>query len=410
MSISPNEYDEELFAKIPVDVIRMIFKFMDIPSLGLLSLTSKPVSAARISCLASDDTTWLHIVRQRFNLGSSFRLGPLRPKSYGGTNWKAAYRSMALCNRMPRTRFASKSKVIFAKGGGGRGSTASNLPFDGVSFIKPRTKSDADFVSLWVMLGHTCNCSVRSTQEGTEAFGNNDAGGSKFVELHLGMQNVRSGFGTVDLDVSTASVEMVGVYGGIHGSLTNEILRGGLRKPKVLHRSIGSTTLFAEYRRRNSSMSRSDEDGRSTCNGFSYSSERDGNYLSKPYGLTLKPLEFVVVSVHVPCPNDMTNETDFLTRALRVHVPARLRTKSERISAAENFIDDPIQSDVNCGEIKKASETHEEGQSALAYAAAVTLTSLACASFISEQDVWKHYTELPGGCLTLTDRSRLVAV
>ena len=99
------EYIEpSLFDLIPEELGRLLLQYLDIPSLSVLSILSR---SSRISLLASDDVTWLGLVHQRFKIISSpvkGRLIPLKAKTYGGPSWKTAYRSMSICNRMPRNK------------------------------------------------------------------------------------------------------------------------------------------------------------------------------------------------------------------------------------------------------------------------------------------------------------------
>ena len=89
---------------------------------------------------------------------------------------------------------------------------------------------------------------------------------------------------------------------------------------------------------------------------------------------TLKPFEFVVFTARVPCTFDMRYETDFLSRARCVDVP------------------------VSWTATKPSSSN------------APTKTFDSCYSeFISEFEIWEHYMELPGSCLTLVDRSHVMS-
>jgi hypothetical protein len=81
-------------------------------------------------------------------------------------------------------------------------------------------------------------------------------------------------------------------------------------------------------------------------------------------GIKLRPFDMAIVSVHFPCASDVF-ETDFLARALSVHVPV-----------------------YSSGKTANDDNSHTE----------------ASAFFIPESDVWNYYMELPGNFLTLVDR------
>jgi hypothetical protein len=87
-------------------------------------------------------------------------------------------------------------------------------------------------------------------------------------------------------------------------------------------------------------------------------------------GITLAPFQIAVVSVHFPCAGDVF-ETDILAKAVALDVPVR-RLKPNEESASREL-------------------------------------SHVSALFLPESAVWNYYTELPGGCLALTDRYRLLA-
>lgn len=95
---------------------------------------------------------------------------------------------------------------------------------------------------------------------------------------------------------------------------------------------------------------------------------RNAERLAEPNGsvdtINLHPFEFCVVSMNFPCQNDVY-ETDVLSRAVRLSVHFSV--------------------------------------------AGCCNTNVANAKFIDDSEIWNHYVELPGSCLTLNDRSLLIA-
>ena len=93
--------DRNLFEILPYEILEMLVRYLDIPSIAIMSQTSKHEHGT-IAHLVSDEKTWLRLVNQRFSLFSSSRLNKAgstvegtrmsKPKLYGGSTWKEAYR------------------------------------------------------------------------------------------------------------------------------------------------------------------------------------------------------------------------------------------------------------------------------------------------------------------------------
>lgn len=370
------EYIEpSLFDLIPEELGRLLLQYLDIPSLSVLSILSR---SSRISLLASDDVTWLGLVHQRFKIISSpvrGRLIPLKAKTYGGPSWKTAYRSMSICNRMPRNKIVKRSKTIFARGGGRMNHAAGIGKNDKKIVAGLHTNAESEIVYLWVSLAHTDNCNTR-------ADGCVHLKAKRYVELHLCIQNVKSSLGSVFVDVTAVSAELLGFEGCPDGVWTSQVVQNGPRKPKILYQSQGSPVTFFDSNEIHMKPSKSFEEDRYT--------------FMNNFGTNLKPLEFVVISVHVPCTFDMIYETDFLSRAVKIHVPIRWESGRDEID------------EYNPTEHSKGIFDLNSNRSGLA--ATHKQTSFASAFFIQENEIWEHYTQLPGGCLTLTNRSSMVPV
>lgn len=177
-------------------------------------------------------------------------------------------------------------------------------------------------VHLWVLLRHTENCTTRIDDH-------------RYVELNLCIQNVRSTSVPVRIQVNDATLVYMGSEGRTDFVTTNVICNDRIR-PKRL-----------------------------------YPLTQDG-------GILLHPFEFAVVSVSFPCAPNMMYETDFLSRAVSVHVPIEWEDSSYSKNCYEYAID------------------------------AVTPTNhRLSAHFLPEHDIWNHYMELPGGCLALTNQCNL---
>lgn len=287
-----SDFSEGLFRRVPEDLVRHIFSFADVCSLGRIAQVSKSF----LSTSASDDATWTDYVQRRFQLDTS----KSRAKTHGGNTWKEVYHILSKCNRIPKSRFTSTRKVIFAKGGG-------------------ITQKCNSAVAVWVLLSHTEDCLTRRS-----AFGNGVSDvQSRFVELHICVQNVKSSQGNVQVNMIDSKLELMG---NVDSGRPHQY---GRMKPRLLHRS------------------------------------RQVDMLAQPLRnvdtLNLHPLEFCIVSMHFPCQDDIY-ETDVLSRAVSFSVPF--------------------------------SSAHDQPPQVVK------------ARFIDDSDIWNHYVELPGACLTLNDRSR----
>lgn len=298
-----------MFDRLPMELIRLLFDYCDIPSLGKIPQTGQNM-LSQYSC---DDETWAKLVEKRFR----FSTKKSRPVSHGGHSWKQAFFQMSHSDRIPRTRFTGSQKVVFAKG-------KSN---------QRRYLAESSPVRMWVLLGHTENCKTRSVRPCRRS-GSNEQNNERFVELYLCLQNVKSGAGDVKVDVLESTLAVMANNGSAYDPLISQVRNGSPLQPRVL---FHDTDFFD---------------------------------LDMTDGIKLRPFDMVVVSVHFPCASDAF-ETDFLARALSVHVP-----------------------------VHSSGKTANDDNNAIAH-------TEASAFFIPESDVWNYYMELPGNFLTLVDRFQL---
>ena len=358
-----------LFNTLPDELLRIVITWMDIPCLALLIRTSK---SSTIAQMAADDKTWLSLVGRRFNIATnrSSSAGPPRSKSYGGSTWKAAYRSMSLAKRLPKCRQMPRKNVVFCKGG---------------------NVNCCPSVNMWVMMNHTDDCNTRQVpreSESADSMDNNETGDDdsasiaassssedetpreRYVELRVCVQNIRTGFRTVQVDIENTTVSIAGMRG---------LSVVGIQQPRIVHKSSDDKKSAeasgpSKRTRYNSSRRRSARRSYLLINGDEdqTSSDKDSLPPIARYA-TLKPFEFVVFTARVPCTLDMRYETDFLSRARCVDVPVSwTSTKPNTNSLARNF-------------------------------------DSCYSGFISEFEIWEHYMELPGNCLTLVDRSHVMS-
>jgi hypothetical protein len=289
---------EGYFSRLPEDLIFLIFSFADVCSLGRIA----QVSNCFLATVSLDDAVWGEIVKDRFCLDIS---NPRSKKTLGGQTWKEVYHSLSRRNRIPKSRYTPARKAVFAKGGG-------------------VTRRSNSAIAVWVLLSHTEDCLTRRSVH-DESNMEGGRGDTRFVELNVCIQNVKSGQGDVRVNLIDCTLELMGNVDVGHQRVW--------MKPRVLYRSKGDVSVLARLR-------------------------------SKVDTIVLQPFEFCVVSMHFPCQEDLY-ETDLLSRAVSLSVP------------------------FSC--------------------AGDRTTNIANARFIDDTEIWDYYVELPGACLTLTDRSRLVA-
>lgn len=386
-----NEDKVDLLQLLPLEILHNILWFVDVPTLGILATTSKPKEEPylSISHIASNNFVWLNLVQRRFRVlqNPSMRITH-QPMPFGGPTWKMAYQAMSHSHRIPRTRLTPKRRAVFAKGGASKCALPSSN-----NCGKNTNKMNANnFVNLWVMVGHTNDCNTRTDtttpstiiNQQTPSSWNSDS--NRYIELHLCIQNIKSGFGTVDVELNGAFVQTL-ASGGPEAIWTTHV-EGALsshrrRRPRLLFKSRGDH----------------EHDNYETRMHHSTAQFYDKKQHSSVSRLTLSPFELAIVSVHVKCTNDMRFETDFLSRAVTVGLPVTWHGDDNINNNNNNK--QGCQSDVDIVKETKNNNTNDFRQSKFVVARAY---------FMDEKDVWEHYTELPGGCLTLTDQSQLQSV
>lgn len=317
MSISFNEVgDISFFDTLPPDILKHIVLFADIPSISVLVQLCLPRNG-NISEVASDERTWLRLVNKRFNINASKRIrgidNHIKPKMYGGNTWKDAYRVMAKSNKMPKMKVLFRKKIIFGKGGAylpksihGTESKPSSATL--TKKCLPGMRSYHEQVcALWVMLNHTEDCNLRTIHHYDVYYrkGLLNRQEETYVEVQVGLQNTRSGFTTLHIDLLEMKFQMMPSDKSSEKLLNQSIIQHGIYGPRVIYRSIG-------------------ENVNTDC--------------SFAESITLKPFEFAVVAVSVPLAHYIEAgeylrfETDFLSRSLTVSVPVRCQFTEENIN------------------------------------------------------------------------------
>lgn len=402
------------FGSLPAEVLRSVISYMDIPSLAAVSATHR-AEADNIAALAADDETWYSLLQRRFGIGRNHRSARRkkegvvlvqrdsspslsssgrrsdvkgqrrgrRPSTYGGVTWKDAYRCLSSTMRVPETRLTSGSHN---KGRGGATFASPHL------HGRHAKNSVADFLGVWCMIHHTENCRTKTVTDQIGRRRRRDDQDTanvplpyrldrRYVELKLCLQNTKSGFGRVAIpDISAIRIatldeeEYFSAWGwdkwDADYDATFRLVQEGPWAPKLLLQRGPDDD--AGDRDRGATAVAPLQD---VCRGA-----RD---------LLLRPFEVAVLSVHVSCPAGHVYETDVLASAASVRVPV--------------VADGWPPGDGGGGERCRRARSRVER-------AAVRRRDVAVSRFMSEDGVWDHFALLPGGCLSLTDRSRLVPV
>ena len=352
------------FGDLPEEVLRHIIKYMDIPSLAVISMIQKPNNETNnISALAVDDTTWYTLIKNRFGIGcnhrrisrsnkqtqgvvlrsmklsssssslTSFRDRPKRrPKSYGGSTWKEAYRCLATTMRMPETSLSSGSIMAV--------------------FASPSLRRKSD-LGVWCMVNHRENCRTKTVEQVGRRRRRNHQPNSlpyrsdkRYIELKLLLQNTKSGYGSIIIP-NVATTRIASVHEDEDGipfeDSTFKVISAGQWRPKIILRRRFADDDMAQQRALDDL-----EEWNAT-----HQNQKD---------IILRPFEVVVLSLHVSCPETFVYETDCLSCMSSIRVLMATNGKKD----------------------------------------------VSTARFINEEELWEYYSQLPGGCLSLKDRSRLV--
>jgi len=394
------------FDILPEEVLRSILSYTDVPSIGALIATHKP-HHRNLAALASDEDTWYALAQRRFGIGCNHKRRHWRkkgnsnivlvkrgssasitseaystgrgegrrrrPQTYGGATWKDAFRSLSLAMRIPETSLTSGSA---AKSGGAVFASPSNRWWNKKrstsTVLNPNEQQPSqqlfhagDYLGIWCMLNHAENCQTKLCT--TSSSSNRRRRGPKvslpyrqdmrYLELKLCLQNTKSGFGTIcipSIDAIRVATLEEEEYFSTWGwdkcdyeyPLTFNMVKHGPWSPKLLlHQCV---------------------DSERSCD-----IERE---LDVKDAIVLRPFETVVLSIHIACPFEMAYETDVLSTMSSIRIP---------VTSVGPF---------NLSHLGVVQRKH----------------SVATARFLEEDALWEYYSQLPGGCLSLTDRSRLV--
>lgn len=450
--IPPSSYFDDL----PNEVLRSILSYMDIPSLAALSNSHK-ARDGNMSHLAADDTTWYTLVRNRFGIGrdnrrrrqgegvvvmkkggdgqgpASYPLnlhgslshlllkkssqseydcvprpihhgGRRRPASYGGRDWKSAYRSLSETMRIPET-------YLTGSGPGGVAVFAST---------KKSVSNGQDvasyYLGVWCMVNHTEDCHTktviggrwrtkrhRGVMDGRGPITVNDNNLSpplpyrtdrRYIELKICLQNTKSGYGQVVIpDVRSIQITSFHEekYFDSLGDGWNDCRVGGHEMTFEIVKEGPWSPRIALRRRVYNDACDDMQDGWEDPND----NKNDDKMLTS---LILCPFEVVIMSVHVSCPESHTYETDTLSCMSSVRVPI----------VADGW---PTTNTIGKGSMEKGRCSCDSGggvYGGIGHDWNMKKRDVSIARFLPEDDLWEYYCLLPGGCMSLTDRSRLV--
>jgi len=377
------------FDALPDEVQRSILGYMDIPSLAALCMTHKAVENENIASLCSDDVTWYAIIQSRFGIGCNHRRiirkqkqegvvfasrslsssidgmrstegRKRRPTTYGGKDWKEAYRVLSSTMKIPEMNITSGSHNVSG------GSACFASPYLRGRKVK---NSVADYFGVWCMVNHAENCRLKTvqgqmgrrrrpnhrgiTQEPVSLPYRLDR---RYIELKLVLQNTKSGIGRVvipDISAMRIASSVEEDYFSAWGwdkwdgeyDATFQLIGAGPWAPRILSRR--------RFR---------DDDA-------AHLDAEECNAECGVKDLILRPFEVVVLSVHISCAEGIVYETDALSSMSSIRVPI----------VADGW---PSTKQVN----------NTEGCEAM------TKKDVSIARFLPEDSLWEYYCQLPSGC------------
>ena len=405
------------FDNLPEEVLTTILSYMDIPSLASITNSHK-ARDGNVSQLASDDIIWFGLIRSRFGIGRDNRrrrqggggvvvmkkggclpmlcsaphgslsailvkksslpteqhqdqhnnskimnYGRRRPASYGGRDWKSAYRSLSETMRIPETSLTGSG---VGSGGG------TNAIFASKSRDNNNKGTPVDYLGVWCLVNHAENCRTKTVVPSLPYRTDR-----RYIELKICLQNIKSGYGCIVI----ADVNLIQIA-SFHEEENFESLEGGLEDDRLL--GVGSHEMIFDIVK-NGPWAPRIALRRTAFGDAQYDDDVIGQQLNDGGGIRsiiLRPFEVVVLSVHVSCPETHVYETDALSSMSSLRVP--------------------VMSDWPSG-LGGAARCHQPQPSDGARNMDVSI-----ARFLTEDELWEYYCLLPGGCMSLTDRSRLV--
>ena len=272
--------------------------------------------------------------------------------------------------RIPETRLTGSSTPVFAASssrrrfGSGGGRTV---------YRHEHGSKVNDYLGVWCMLNHAENCRTKTLSQRLRRGSSTNPSSllvydldKRFLEVKLCLQNTKSGFGSIVIpDISgirfvtfmeEECFTLLGCCGNrCHGcNTTFPIVDHGPWAPKILLQQKFS------------------EDNNGDVNSAPGVNEME----TTKVGIILRPFEIAVLSIHLSCSPEMVYETDVLSTLSSIRVPVVRHTGLEQ---------QPIGSNADN-----------------------TTLGVALAHFLPEDLLWDYYCQLPGGCLSLIDRSRLI--
>jgi len=364
-----------MITHLPDDVNRIILGYVhDIPTLSSLMRTSKLFP---LSMLAAEDATWAFLVKRRFDITGG------KIKHLGGDTWMEAYKSLSRSNRIPRSKFTSKRKVTCATNTKG---SDSNEKLVNAEYAKDVVEQESDEgLSIWLMVGHTENCLVRTLSENDTMICGGErevdsatwqphfTGNKTYIELHICVQNIKSASTSFYVDFHKIEIRFAG-----SARLVN-VIKSGRLKPRILHERRNHKKNCQESVSRNK----------------------------------IDPLEYVVVAINIQCPSGIVYETDFLSQAKFAYVPVKkvqnkiLKKREYHTNCSKTVSTNGMNVDAffKSGFLLDAIINYNEEKEEHIWGT-VCYNTVLSAEFITEREIWKQYSELPGGFLARIESHR----
>ena len=206
----------------------------------------------------------------------------------------------------------------------------------------------------------------------------------RYLELRICLQNTKSGYGCIVVP----DVRSIRILSHEEEGVGEDEEDGRLDDGDRPRRRVSTFRIVEEgpwapriASRRRAFVDDDDKDERDDYHPMTTASEATS--------VILRPFEVIVLSVHVSCPECHAYEIDALSSMSSIHIP---------VGGGDGR---PKPSDRDCG-------GGGEGGAGGVDDGSRERRDVSIARFLPEDDLWEYYCLLPGGCMSLTDRSRLV--
>ena len=319
-------------------VLIHILSFCDARSLCHLSVCNSRFHRIKSSTF---EVAWLALCKKGWNIPGK--------RVPGSHSMKHGFKTLVRRLKMPKGSFSEKFRYVFGK-----------VHYSGMS--------------CWIMLGHTKDSQLKAVPKCNDVHV-----ATHGVEVRLCIQNIHNDSVTIDLDSPSNTMLFPCPYG-------EDI-------SKNISLDLANVSMNVQVPSQGGSDHTSVESSGSQPSLLDYSTlvatkirvlAKNGNAVApsdkQPYVCELRPLDSVVLSCDVTCPDSVEHEVDFLSMLDTVEL--HLRTKHSSYSRAAQAATDGIE----------GTSMNNENEVLLKV------------PIIPEAEIWNFYEEMSSGVILLRDK------